>query len=274
MLGTFMTTLDTSIVNISLPAMSRAFGVPLSGQIEWVLIIYLVVIAALLLTFGRLSDAIGRKPVWVLGLAVFTIGSAMCGLAQSLPMLIASRAFQGVGGALIFAPSVALLTDAFPPEKRGRAIGLNAVGVSLGVAAGPSLGGVLTEQLTWRWIFFINVPIGMVATVLAVRLLEHGKGRPQRFDLPGAVLLGVGLGLLTLGLSFGQEWGWTSPLLLACVGIAIVSLVALMFVEKRAPQPNIDLSLLTCRPFASAVVSLVLSFLAMFAVGFLMPFYF
>ena len=274
MLGTFMTTLDTSIVNISLPAMANSFGTQLGGSIEWVLIIYLVVIAALLLTFGRLSDAIGRKPVWVLGLVIFTLGSALCGMAPGLPILIAARAFQGVGGALIFAPSIALISDAFPPEKRGQAIGLNAVAVSVGVAAGPSLGGVLTEQASWRWIFFINVPIGILAAILAARMLEGGKGRPQHFDVPGAVLLGVGLGALTLGLSFGQEWGWASPLLLATLAIAIVALVALAIVERRVRQPNIDLNLLVCRPFAAAVVSLVLAFLGMFAVGFLMPFYF
>ncbi len=274
MVGTFMTTLDTSIVNISLPAMAGAFGTQLSGAIEWVLIIYLVVIAALLLTFGRLSDAIGRKPVWVLGLVGFTIGSALCGLAPSLPVLIAARAFQGVGGALIFAPSIALITDAFPPEKRGQAIGLNAVAVSVGVAAGPSIGGVLTEQASWRWIFFINVPIGIIATILAMRMLESGKGRPQQFDFPGAVLLGVGLASLTLGLSFGQEWGWLSPGFLLTLALAIASLSALVAVERRARQPNIDLNLLVCRPFAAAAGSLILSFLGMFAVGFLMPFYF
>jgi EmrB/QacA subfamily drug resistance transporter len=274
MVGTFMTTLDTSIVNISLPAVARAFGTPLSGPIEWVLIVYLVVIAGLLLTFGRLSDVIGRKPVWVSGLFVFTIGSALCGIAPNLPALVAARAFQGIGGALIFAPSVALITDAFGPEHRGRAIGLNAVAVSFGVAAGPSFGGIITEHLTWRWIFFINVPVGMVAALAAMRLLERGRGRPRGFDVGGAVLLGLGLALLTLGLSFGQEWGWTSPALLGCVLVAACSLSALVVVERRVREPNLDLNLLTCRPFAAALISLILSFLGLFAVGFLMPFYF
>src|SRR5205823_972975 len=148
--GTFMTTLDSSIVNISLPAIARSFGTPLSGAVEWTVIAYLVVIAATLLTFGRLSDVVGRKPVWIAGVVVFTLGSALCGLAPSLPLLVAARAFQGVGGALIFAPSVALLTDAFPEQERGRAIGLNAVAVSFGIAAGPALGGLITEHLSWR----------------------------------------------------------------------------------------------------------------------------
>jgi EmrB/QacA subfamily drug resistance transporter len=274
--GTFMTTLDTSIVNISLPAIARAFGTQLGGVVEWVIIAYLVVIAALLLTFGRLSDAIGRKPVWLAGLAVFTLGSAICGFAPSLPVLIGARAFQGIGGALIFAPSVALLTDAFPPERRGQAIGLNAIAVSLGVAAGPTLGGFITEGLSWRWIFFINVPVGVVAFVAALRVLHGGKNRAavKNFDFAGAALLAVGLGLLTMGLSFGQEWGWTSPGLLGCVAVALVALAALVVVERRAGVPNIDLDLFKQRAFAAALTSLVLSFLALFAVGFLMPFYF
>ena len=272
--GTFMTTLDTSIVNISLPAMARAFGAPLSGAIEWVLIVYLVVIAALLLTFGRLSDVLGRKPVFLSGLVVFSLGSLLCGFAPSLPALIAARGFQGIGGALIFAPSVALLTDVFPPEQRGRAIGLNAVAVSLGVSAGPSLGGVITEQLSWRWIFFINVPIGAAACVAAVQLLPSAKGRPQSFDVVGALLLGLSLGLLTMALTFGQEWGWTSPAVLISLAVSIASFVGLLAIERRVDQPNIDLGLFTNRPFAAALASLVLSFLGLFAVGFLMPFYF
>jgi MFS family permease len=203
--GTFMTTLDSSIVNISLPAIARAFGTPLSGAIEWVVIVYLVVIAALLLTFGRLSDVVGRKPIWIAGLVLFTSGSALCGLSPGLPALIAARAGQGIGGALIFAPSVALLTDAFPSHERGRAIGLNAVAVAIGVSAGPALGGIITEHLSWRWIFFLNLPIGVLATLASLRWLARGKRKPERFDPLGALMLAIGLGGLTLSLSFGQE---------------------------------------------------------------------
>src|SRR5205814_394921 len=241
--GTFMTTLDSSIVTISLPAMATSFGTPLSGAVEWVIIVYLVFIAALLLTFGRLSDTRVREPIWLAGLAVFTAGSCLCGLAPSLAWLIAARAFQGIGGALIFAPSIALLTDVFPPRERGRAIGLNAVAVSIGVSAGPALGGVITEHLTWRWIFFLNLPVGLAAFPAALWLLPVGKRTARRFDLPGAALLGVGLGALTLALSFAPEWGWSSPALLVSAGLAIAALVALVPVERRAPDPNIDFAL-------------------------------
>ena len=143
-IGIFMATLDSSIVNISLPAIASYFGVPLSGAVEWVIIAYLVVIAGVLLTAGRLADMIGRKAMWVTGLAVFTLGSAICGASISLGMLIAARALQGLGGVLIMAVSSAMLTSAFPANERGRALGMNAVVVALGVSVGPTLGGIIT----------------------------------------------------------------------------------------------------------------------------------
>src|SRR6266571_660530 len=214
-IGIFMATLDSSIVNISLPAIARYFGVPLSGAIEWVVIAYLVVIAGVLLTAGRLADMIGRKPIWVTGLSIFTIGSAICGAAPTLGWLIAARGLQGLGGALIMAVSPAMLTNAFPAEERGRALGLNAVIVSLGVSVGPTIGGIITEHFTWRWIFYINVPLGIVGFILTLRVLTERMRRGHaRFDPVGALLLAIGLIALTLGLSFGQQWGWSSPLLI------------------------------------------------------------
>ena len=218
--GIFMTTLDTSIVNISLPSIARAFGVMPGGTVEWVIIGYLVVIAALLLTAGRLSDAIGRAPVWTAGLVVFTLGSALSGAAPSLELLIGARVLQGIGGALIMATSTAILTGAVPSTERGRALGLSAVAVALGTSAGPTVGGLLTQQLGWRWIFYVNLPIG-VAAVIATRHLLRGPRRGGRgsFDPPGALLLAVGLAAPTLGLSLGSTWGWTSPLLIGTVGL-------------------------------------------------------
>ncbi len=273
-IGVFMATLDSSIVNISLPAIAQRFGVPLNGVVEWVVIAYLLAVAAVLLTLGRLADMIGHKPIWLAGLALFTLGSAMCGAAPTLGSLVGFRAFQGIGGAMLMAISPAMLTAAFPAEERGRALGLNAVIVALGVSTGPTLGGVLTETFTWRAIFYVNVPIGIAGVVAAALLLRRRVTRRRGgFDPLGAALLALGLGALTLGLSFGEAWGWGSARLLwtLCVGAAAVT--ALLFVERRLADPIVDLSLFRNRLFAAANVSLVLSFLALFAVSFLLPFY-
>jgi EmrB/QacA subfamily drug resistance transporter len=272
--GVFMATLDSSIVNISLPTIAHYFGVPLNGAVEWVTIAYLVVVAGTLLTIGRLADMIGHKPVWVAGLVIFTLGSAICGAASSLGMLIAARGFQGLGGALLMSISPVMLTNAFPARERGRALGLNAVVVALGVGAGPTLGGIITDHLTWRWIFFVNVPIGIIGFIASMRVLTERMHRGRgRFDPLGAVLLAAGLAALTLGLSFGQEWGWFSPLLIATLACGVIALAALVVVERHVPDPIIDLELLHNRVFLSANASLVLSFLALFAVSFMLPFY-
>lgn len=280
-IGVFMATLDSSIVNISLPSIARDFKTPLNGTIEWVVISYLVVTAAILLTAGRLSDMIGRKAIWALGLFVFTGGSALCGAAGSLGFLVVARALQGLaralqglGGALLFAASPAMITSAFPTRERGRALGLNAVIVALGVSVGPPLGGIITAYFTWRWIFYVNVPIGIVGVLLTLRVLtEKFHRNAGKFDPWGAVLLGVGLACLTAALSFGQELGWTSPLFIAGIVIGVVALGLLPYVERRVANPIIDTKLLRNRVFLSANLSLVLSFLALFAVSFLMPFY-
>src|SRR5436853_5864935 len=218
--ATFMTTLDSLIVNIGLPSIAHAFGLPLSGNIEWVLIGYLVVIAAVLLTFGRLADMLGRKPLFLAGLAVFTLGSAVCGAAPSLGTLIAARCFQGLGAAAILCVNVAMITRSFPAAERGRALGLNMILLALGVSMGPTIGGILTQALSWRWIFYVSLPIGALALLAAWRLLtERYHLERQRFDVPGAALLAIGLAALTLGLSFGQEWGWDSLRFLGAMGI-------------------------------------------------------
>lgn len=275
-IGVFMATLDSSIVNISLPTIAHDFGVPLSGAIEWVVIAYLVATAAIMLTAGRLADMVGRKIVWLCGLVLFTASSVTCGLAPTLVFLISSRAIQGLGGALLMSVSPAMLTTAFPPQERGRALGLNAVNVALGVSVGPILGGLITYYLTWRWIFFVNLPFGILGLIatLVVFKNEHIQRNPGRFDPLGALLLAIGLASLAAGLSFGQELGWTSALILVLLIGGMLALIILPIVEMRVPNPVIILSLLKNRVFTSSLLSLILSFLALFAVSFVMPFYF
>ena len=273
--GGFMTTLDSSIVNIGLPAIARTFGVGVNGAIEWVIIGYLIIIAAVLLTFGRLADMIGRKVIYEAGLIVFVLGSIFCGAAGSLEFLIAARIFQGLGGALIFSVTIAMITSVFPASQRGRALGWNSVIIALGISAGPTIGGIITQYLSWRWIFYVNVPVGIIVLLATMRILTERMHRGRgRFDPLGAALFAVGLAALTLGLSFGQEWGWGSPGLLASLAIGVIALTAAIFVERRVSDPILQLSLLTNRVFASANVSFILCMLALFAPGFLLPFYF
>jgi EmrB/QacA subfamily drug resistance transporter len=273
--GLFMTTLDASIVNIGLPTIARAFGAPLSGTIEWVVIGYLVVASALLLTVGRLSDMVGRTPIWMTGLGLFTLASVLCGAAPSLSLLIMARLLQGGGAALLLATGTAMLTNAVPPDQHGRALGLGALAIALGTSVGPTLGGLITEHLSWRWIFYVNVPIGLVALVAARRFLPRASGRSGgRFDPVGAVLLGVAVAALTLGLSFGGEWGWASSRLIGTLAIGVVALAGALLAERRVADPIVDLELFRDRVFSSAIASMTLSMLALFSVGFLLPFYF
>jgi EmrB/QacA subfamily drug resistance transporter len=273
-IGVFMATLDSSIVNISFAAIASAFGHSISGLVEWVIIAYLIVIAAVLISIGRLADMIGHKPIWIAGLIIFTGGSAICGATPSLVFLVGARALQGLGGALLMAISPAMLTSAFAPSERGRALGLNAVTVALGVSAVPTLGGIITEYFTWRWILYVSVPIGAVGLLAALRVLSWQRNaRRGRFDPAGAVLLALGLLALTLALSFGEEWGWSSVGVVALFVGAAGALTVFFFVERRVREPVLDLTLLRDRVFVSAGLSRLLTFLALFAVSFLMPFY-
>ena len=274
-LGTFMTVLDGSIVNIALPSIARAFSMPLNGQIQWVSIAYLITLASSLVIFGKLSGAFGAKRIWLAGVTVFTGFSVACGLAPGILWLIVFRALQGVGAAMIFAPAAEIITDTFPGNQRGRALGINAVVVSLGISVGPILGGLLTEYLDWRWIFFVNAPIGVFTFFWALRTLPgQQRQKVTHFDFVGAVLLVLGLGGLTLGLSFGREWGWSSLPVLIALGVGVGGVAATIFAEARIKNPLINLDLFKNRTFSSAFFSLILAFTAVFAVNFLAPFYF
>ena len=274
-LGTFMTVLDGSIVNIALPSIAGAFGMPLNGQIQWVAIAYLITLASSLVIFGKLADALGAKRIWLVGVVVFTGFSVACGLAPSILWLIVFRAAQGAGAAMIFAPAAAIITDTFPGDQRGRALGINAVVVSLAISVGPILGGLFTEYLNWRWIFFVNAPIGVFTFFWALRTLPgQERQRVANFDVLGAVLLVLGLGGLTLGLSFGRQWGWHSLPILLALGLGVFGVAATILAEARIKNPLINLNLFKNRTFSSAFFSLILAFTAVFAVNFLAPFYF
>jgi EmrB/QacA subfamily drug resistance transporter len=255
--GFFMILLDTTIVNVAIPAMSKGLNAPLD-EILWVLNAYILVYAVLLIPAGRLGDLFGQRNMFALGLAVFTIASALCGVSQNSTELIASRIVQGVGGALLTPQTLAILTSIFPPERRGAAFGVWGGVAGLATIAGPTLGGAIITYLDWPWIFFINVPIGigaLIATFIFVPDLR--PGRRQGWDLVGVALATAGLFGIVFGLIEGQRYNWGE---IASYGITIpeviVGGVVLMIVfvvwEKFQTQPLVPLSLFEDRNFAVA----------------------
>ena len=273
-LGTFLSVLDSSVVNVSLPIITRELATDVT-TIQWVVMGYLLTITGLLLTFGRLADLIGRKRVYVWGMLLFTIAMTACGLAQNVGQLIMLRVVEGIGSAMVMAIGPALTASAFPREERGKALGINATIVAAGGISGPVLGGLLADFLDWRWVFFFRGPFGLLATLLAARVLANvpGSGR-GRFDVLGGALLFVWLAALTLGLNQGRNLGWGSPATLGLFATAVLGAVAFIAVERRAEEPMLELSVFRNRLFSAASVSSLLSFMGNFAVALLMPFYF
>jgi EmrB/QacA subfamily drug resistance transporter len=271
-MGIFLATIDGSIVNVALPTLSTALAADFA-TVQWVVLSYLLTITTLLAVVGRLADMYGRKRLYNSGFVVFTLGSLLCGLAPSVGWLIGFRVLQGVGAALILALGLALVTEAFPPEERGRALGIAGSIVSIGIVTGPTLGGVIIENLSWHWIFFVNVPIGILGTYLVWRNIP--VTRPpggQTFDFGGAATLCLGLLGLLLGLTTGQQEGFTSPQALGLFAFGIFFLLALVYIQRRHPQPIIDPTLFRNRLFTVNLFTGLLVFVGLGS-GVLIPFY-
>ncbi len=272
--GSFMAALDGSVVNTVLPLIRAAFGSSVA-EIEWVVTIYLLVVSGLLLTFGRLGDIRGQRSVYLAGFAIFTLGSGLCALSPGAGALIAWRGAQALGAAMLAANSPAILTKIFPPGQRGRALGLQATMTYLGLTVGPSLGGWLAGRFGWRAVFTINLPIGALALALCARVLapDPPPARGERFDPAGALTFLAGLVSLLLALNLGHAWGWVSPSILALLVIAALALGAFIVIERRVPQPMLDLALFRRRLFTAAAATAFLNYICIFSVVFLMPFY-
>ena len=271
-MGIFLATIDGSIVNVALPTLSTALGADFA-TVQWVVLSYLLTITTLLAVVGRLADMYGRKRLYNSGFVVFTVGSLLCGLSPSVGWLIGFRVLQGVGAALILALGLALVTEAFPPQERGRALGIAGSIVSIGIVTGPTLGGVIIENLSWHWIFFVNVPIGILGTYLVWRNIP--VTRPlggQAFDFGGAATLCLGLLGILLGLTTGQQEGFTSPQALGLFVFGIFFLLALLYIQRRHPQPIIDPVLFRNRLFTVNLITGLLVFVGLGS-GVLIPFY-
>ncbi|HIH87569.1 MAG TPA: MFS transporter, partial [Methanosarcinales archaeon] len=272
-IGIFMATLDASIINLALPTLTDYFNTDLA-TIEWVILSYLLTITTLLLTLGRLSDMYGRKPMFLAGMLIFTLGSGLCSLSATAGQLIAFRVVQGLGAAMLMANSPAIITDVFPHTERGKALGLVGTVVSIGSMTGPVLGGFLIYWVGWQSIFYINIPVGLLGTLYAFKTLKPDQLHDgQKFDIKGAILMFLSIISLVLVITRGHSLGWDSPAIIGLSILFAIFLAGFIIVEKRADQPMVELSLFRNRPFSASNASGFLSFVAMFAVIFLMPFY-
>lgn len=269
----FLATIDGSIVNVALPTLVRELQTTFP-VVQWVVLAYLLTITTLILSMGRLADMKGKKPLYSTGFVVFTVGSLLCGLAPNIYWLIAFRVLQGLGAAMTMALGMAIITEAFPLTERGKAIGITGAIVSIGIIAGPTLGGILIDALSWRWIFFVNLPIGILGTMMSLRFVPAIKpAGGQRFDYGGAATLFISLFSLLLALTLGQDLGFSDARILALFGGWAIFTALFIFIEWHADQPMIDLRLFQNRLFSINLITGIISFIVIAGTFILLPFY-
>jgi EmrB/QacA subfamily drug resistance transporter len=272
--GLFMIMLDNTVVNVALPSIERDLHVSISS-LEWIVTAYALTFAALLITGGKLGDLFGRRRIFVIGIAIFTLSSLACGFAPTAGFLIGARAVQGVGAALMNPASLSIITATFPPRERGQAIGIWAGVSAMALAIGPLVGGLIVDNINWNWIFFINVPVGVVGIVVSQLVIKESRdtSHEQSIDLPGLITSSAGLFALTYGLIEGNRHGWTSPEIVGLFSAAALLLVAFVVLEHRQRLPMLDLSLFRIGSFTGSNLVAMLVSLGMFGVFFFVSLY-
>ncbi len=272
--GALMFAIDSTIVILAFPPMMTDLHASLVSMI-WVLMGYSLMSTVALLTCGRLADMFGRVRMYNLGFVVFTLGSALCGFSTTDVQLILFRLIQGIGGAMLLANSMAIITEAFPADERGQAMGINSVVWAIGSIAGPLLGGVILSGASWRWVFLVNLPIGVVATVAALFLLRDISRRSsgETFDGMGALLFSAALAALLFALNQGIGMGWTSPTILGVLVVSVVLAVAFYLWNRASRHPVLDFRLFADRVFTASVSTATLQALAIFSVNLLIVYY-
>jgi EmrB/QacA subfamily drug resistance transporter len=268
-IGLFMIMLDNTVVNVALPSIQNDLGISTS-ELEWVVNAYALTFGVLLLSGGKLADLLGRRRIFIAGLIIFTGSSLWCGFAGGAASLIAARTVQGVGAALMNPATLSIITATFPPRQRGTAIGIWAGVSALALAIGPLVGGLLTQDINWAWIFFINIPVG-VGGVLAARIFideTRDTSREQRLDLPGLLSSGIGLFALTYGLIETNNHAWLSTRVLSLLALAAVALTVFVILELNQRLPMLDLTLFRDPTFSGANTVMFLVGLAMFGIFF------
>jgi EmrB/QacA subfamily drug resistance transporter len=262
-----------SIVNVALPTLVADLQTNFA-TVQWVVLAYLLTLGTLLLTVGRLADIYGKKSIYVSGFLVFTVGSVLCGLAPTVYWLIGLRIVQAIGAAMIFALGAAIVTEAFPDNERGRALGITGAIVSLGIVTGPVVGGVIIGALSWHWIFFVNLPIGLLGTWIAWRNVPDTRpSGQQRFDYGGAITLFISLLALLVGLTLGQEMGFLHAVPLTLFLLWALFLAIFIRIEVRSDEPMIDLQLFRNRLLSINLITGFLTFVAIAGTILLLPFY-
>ena len=271
--GLFMIMLDNTVVNVALPSIREDLGISIS-ELEWVVNGYALTFGVLLLTGGKLADMLGRRRIFIAGLVIFTGSSFLCGIANSAHVLIGARVVQGVGAALMNPATLSIITATFPPRQRGTAIGIWAGVSAMALAIGPLVGGAITEHINWSWVFYINIPIGILGIFAARIFIDESKDTSeQRLDFPGLFTSGVALFALTYGLIESNDRGWGSPLVLGLLGVAAVFMTAFLWLESHQRLPMLDLTLFRNASFASANTVMFLIGLAMFGTFFFVSLY-
>lgn len=273
-LFTFMSTLDGSIVNIAMPTMSKDLAISMN-EAEWIVSVYMITICCLLIFWGRISDTIGKIKIFKIGTLIFILGSLFCGISSTLEMLLISRIIQATGASMTMATNYGIITENFPPEMRGRSLGVLGSFVSLGSIAGPGIGGVIIQKYTWHYIFLINIPIGIFAFVLGYFVFPKSKKKdiPLNLDYLGFILFDMFIISLFMGIFIGQVIGFTKLSIIILFIIAVCSFVGFIFREKRANNPLIDLTIFNNKSFSVGLTCAVLIFSSNLFMNTLLPFY-
>jgi len=272
-MGIFLATIDSSIINVALPTLVRQYKTDFA-TVQWVILAYLLTLATLLLSVGRLADMRGKKPIYGTGFFVFTAGSILCGFAPTIYWLIFFRIVQAVGATMILALGMAIVTEAFPASERGKALGITGSMVSIGIVIGPTIGGIIIDALSWNWIFFVNIPVGIIGIWMVVKFVPNLKpiGK-QRFDVPGAVFLFISLLSLLIGLTLGQQQSFIEFRVLILFFISIIFFGIFIWQEFHTDQPMIDLDLFKNKIFSISLATGFLTFFTIAGTIILMPFY-
>jgi EmrB/QacA subfamily drug resistance transporter len=270
----FMIMLDNTVVNVALPAIKSDLGIT-QAELEWTVAAYALTFASLLLTGGKLGDLYGRRLIFAVGLVVFTTSSLLCGLSSTGTELIGARALQGVGAALMMPSTLSIISATFSVRERGTAIGIWAGVSAVALAIGPLLGGIITEHISWNWIFFVNIPIGILAVLSAIFVVPESKdtSQEQRLDLPGLLTSAIALFALVFALIEAHRYGWTSALILGLFAIGVIALASFVLLEQHQRLPMLDLSLFRSGTFAGANLVAILVTLAMFGIFVFFPIY-